>query len=104
MKRICPALVFSTVFSLAGATWSAATAVAGEVDMREYIMIDEGMTEAEVLYRLGPYDYETVFSDYYHFPIRRRWAYLPAYGKRGWITEITFDFRGRVQQIERYRP
>jgi hypothetical protein len=90
--------------SLATTIFVPAGAAAAEVDMRDYIMIDEGMTEAEVLYRLGPYDYETVFSDYYHFPIRRRWAYLPAYGRRGWITEITFDHRGRVQQIERYRP
>ena len=104
MKRISPPLLLSMLLSLAGAISVPAGAAAAEVDMRDYIMIDEGMTEAEVLYRLGPYDYETVFSDYYHFPIRRRWAYLPAYGRRGWITEITFDHRGRVQQIERYRP
>jgi hypothetical protein len=104
MKRISPPLLFSTLVSLAATISVPAGAAAAEVDMRDYIMIDEGMTEAEVLYRLGPYDYETVFSDYYHFPIRRRWAYLPAYGRRGWITEITFDHRGRVQQIERYRP
>lgn len=104
MKRISPPLLFSMLLSLAGTISVPTGAAAAEVDMRDYIMIDEGMTEAEVLYRLGPYDYETVFSDYYHFPIRRRWAYLPAYGRRGWITEITFDHRGRVQQIERYRP
>lgn len=104
MKRISPPLLLSMLASLATTIFVPAGAAAAEVDMRDYIMIDEGMTEAEVLYRLGPYDYETVFSDYYHFPIRRRWAYLPAYGRRGWITEITFDHRGRVQQIERYRP
>ncbi|MEZ5445821.1 MAG: hypothetical protein R3F45_08600 [Gammaproteobacteria bacterium] len=104
MNPRCRSLLFWAPLALVGALWSAASAVAGEVDMRDYIMLEEGMTEAEVLYRLGPYDYETVYSDYYFLPIRKRWAYLPAYGKRGWVTEITFDHRGRIQQIERYRP
>lgn len=104
MKPGCRSPVLPALLALVGSLWSAAPCVAGEVDMRDYIMLEEGMTEAEVLYRLGPYDYETVYSDYYHIPIRKRWAYMPAYGKRGWITEITFDHRGRIQQIERYRP
>ncbi|MCG3202867.1 MAG: hypothetical protein NFCOHLIN_02753 [Gammaproteobacteria bacterium] len=104
MNRTSRLLSFAVPLTLAALVCGSASAVAGEVDMRDYIMLDEGMTEAEVLYRLGPYDYETVYSDYYHLPIRKRWAYLPAYGKRGWVTEITFDHRGRIQQIERYRP
>lgn len=79
-------------------------AVAREVNLRDFILISVGMSEAEVLYRLGPFDYETVYTDYYRYPTRKRWAYLPDYGKRGWITEITFDSRGRVQNIERYKP
>jgi hypothetical protein len=79
-------------------------AVAREVSLRDFILISVGMSEAEVLYRLGPFDYETVYTDHYRYPIRKRWAYLPVYGKRGWITEITFDSRGRVQNIERYKP
>ena len=78
--------------------------LAAEVDMRDFVRLQRGMTEAEVLYRLGRYDHETVFTDAYHQPIRKRWSYLPAYGRRGWITEITFDSRGLVSGLERYRP
>lgn len=104
MNRKSRLLPFAVPLTWAALVCGSASSVAGEVDMRDYIMLDEGMTEAEVLYRLGPYDHETVYSDYYHLPIRKRWAYLPAHGRRGWVTEITFDHRGRIQQIERYRP
>jgi len=75
-----------------------------EVAMRDFNLLSEGMSEAEVLYRLGPYDHETVYTDYYRFPIRKRWAYLPAPGRKGWITEITFNHSGQVDRIDRYRP
>jgi hypothetical protein len=81
---------------------------AAEVDFRDYLRLDEGMTEAEVLYRLGPADHETVLSDFpdgfYHVPFRKRWAYLPPRGHSGWITEITFNYDGRVSSIDRYPP
>lgn len=81
---------------------------ASEIDLRDYIKIDEGMSEAEVLYRLGPYDYETVygFGFGYHgrLPTYKRWAYLPARGHNGWITEISFSYDGHVSRLERYRP
>jgi hypothetical protein len=97
-----PTLVSLTLILLTGA------AKAAEVDFRDYIRLDEGMTEAEVLYRLGPCDYETVIDNYafgfHHLPLRKRWAYLPPRGQSGWITEITFNGAGRVSSLERYPP
>ena len=75
------------------------------IPMREYIMLDRGMTEAEVLYRVGPCDYKTDQSDYFHDIISTTWYYIPARrSSDGWITEITFDSRGVVQSLNRYRP
>jgi hypothetical protein len=83
-------------------------AAAAEVDFRDYIGLNEGMTEAEVLYRLGPCDHETFLDDFpvgfHHLPLRKRWAYLPPRGQSGWITEITFNAAGRVSSLERYPP
>ena len=36
--------------------------IAGSVAMRDYNLLSTGMTEAEVLYRLGPYDHEMMIS------------------------------------------
>ena len=86
----------------------AKSALASEVDLRDYIKLDEGMSEAEVLYRLGPYDYETVyglgFGYHGRLPTYKRWAYLPQHGHDGWITEISFSYDGHVCNLERYRP
>lgn len=76
-----------------------------EIDLRDYALLREGMSEAEVYYRLGPCDYESVYSDYHHVVIRRVCSYLPdPQTSTGWITEITFDSRGRVQKLDRFRP
>ena len=83
----------------------ASMARADMIPMREYIMLDRGMTEGEVLYRVGPCDYKTTQSDYYHNIISTTWYYIPVRkSSDGWITEITFDGRGVVQSLNRYRP
>lgn len=75
------------------------------IPMRKYIMLDQGMSEAEVLYRVGPCDYKSTQSDYYHNVISTTWYYIPVRKSAdGWITEITFDGRGVVQSLNRYRP
>ncbi|MGQ0658720.1 MAG: hypothetical protein ACT4NU_11625 [Chromatiales bacterium] len=102
MKRHGGRILLALV--LGAAAVAAHSARAGEVDLPDFNLLSEGMSEAEVLYRLGPYDHETVYTDYYAFPIRKRWAYLPAPGRRGWITEITFNRSGRVERLDRYRP
>lgn len=79
-------------------------AVAGEVDMRDYIKIRNGMTEAEILYLLGPYDHETIKSDRYDYIFDKTWYYIPAQGSNGkWITEVRFNSSGELIDHDRYR-
>ena len=62
------------------------------------------MNEAEVLYRLGPYDHETVTYGYYDTIRGKTWFYIPAdseVSNRQWITEIRFDSSGRISSMER---
>jgi hypothetical protein len=62
------------------------------------------MSEAEVLYRVGPYDHETRYTDYDHNIVRKIWYYIPARStSNSWITEIEFDANGLVQSLARYR-
>ena len=53
-------------------------ASADAIDMRDYIKLRRGMSEAEVLYRLGSPDHETVRSDYHHNILRKTWFFIPA--------------------------
>lgn len=74
------------------------------IPMRDFIQLKRGMSEAEVLYRVGGYDHETISSDYHHQVIRKTWFYIPENkSSNNWITEIVFDSRGIVQQLERYK-
>ncbi len=76
---------------------------ASEVVLRDYTLLSNGMSEAEVLYRLGPYDHETIYFDHWRAPVRKTWYYVPE-SRSGWITEIVFDAGGHVQSLERTRP
>ena len=81
--------------------------LADSVDMRDYNLISTGMSEAEVLYRLGPYDHETVATGFFNNILHRTWYYIPGkdeVSNRQWITEIHFDSHGRVTARDRYRP
>ncbi|MBI1733259.1 MAG: hypothetical protein HYR49_10915 [Gammaproteobacteria bacterium] len=74
------------------------------VPMRDFIQLRNGMHEAEVLYRIGAPDYESLSTDYYHNVLRKVWHYLPARDRTNtWITEITFDHAGVVQSLRRTR-
>ncbi|MGE0383733.1 MAG: hypothetical protein AB7Q97_03330 [Gammaproteobacteria bacterium] len=78
---------------------------AAAVDLRKFSLIVEGMSEAEVMYRLGPFDRESVLQDGHHGPLRKKWYYIPDGHYSGeWITEITFDGNGRVKRIDRVKP
>lgn len=92
-------------WSAVAAFWSAApVAGADMIAMRDYNLLTRGMSEAEVLYRVGPYDHETRYSDYDHNIIRKVWYYIPARStSNSWITEIEFDQSGVVQSLTRYR-
>ncbi len=78
---------------------------AGEVDMRDYNLLSRGMSEAEILYRIGPPDHETVTNDYYGRVQRKVWYYIPDGKKsRQWLSTIVFDAYGTVTELRRERP
>lgn len=92
------------IVSLLAAALAGTGAQADAVPLREFGLLREGMSEAEVLVRLGPYDHEAVYFDHYAV-VRKVWYYIPDGTYSGdWITEITFDARGRVRKLDRYRP
>lgn len=80
--------------------------IAGSVDMRDYNLLSTGMTEAEVLYRLGPYDHETVTYGRFFTIFQKTWFYIPdrdEISNKRWITEIQFNDQGLVTGLDRYR-
>ena len=80
-----------------------APAVADHVDFSDYRMLKRGMSEAQVVSRIGEPDRETVIDN--ALPYKKIWYYLPD-GGYSWqfITIITIDANGRVSRIERERP
>jgi outer membrane protein assembly factor BamE (lipoprotein component of BamABCDE complex) len=79
-------------------------ASADAIDMRDYIKLRKGMSEAEVLYRLGAPDHEIAKSDHHHNILRKTWFFIPPQKSTGkWITEIEFDSNGRIINLERNR-
>jgi hypothetical protein len=79
-------------------------AYADMIPMRDFNLLSRGMSEAEVLFRVGPYDHETRYTDYDHSVVRKIWYYIPARAtSNAWITEIEFDQNGVVQSLNRYR-
>jgi hypothetical protein len=94
-------------YPLAVAASLLGTVVAASADMipmRDYTLLSRGMSEAEVLFRVGPYDHESRYTDYDHNVIRKIWYYIPhRKTSDSWITEIEFDQGGVVQSLVRYR-
>ena len=87
--------------------WLALVSINSQADMipmRDFNHLKRGMTEAEVLYRVGPYDHESIYTDHYNNIIRKVWYYIPATrGSNSWITEIVINRIGEIQSLERYR-
>ena len=74
------------------------------IPMRDFILLKRGMSEAEVLYRIGVYDYESVRTDYHHNVVEKRWYYIPVNkGSNQWITEIVINHFGEIKSLDRYR-
>ncbi len=67
----------------------------GEIDFEKFRMLDTGMTQAEILTRVG--DPKHVFRFGRNI---ERWVYTT---EDEWLIEITFT-SGRVANIDRYRP
>lgn len=94
------------VFTLLVFLITAEMAIAGSVPMRDYNLLSTGMSEAEILYRLGPYDHETVTYGRFFTILRKTWYYIPTPEETSnfrWITEIQFDNQGLVTGLDRYR-
>jgi hypothetical protein len=99
-----PRLIFLVATTLAAMLYGMASARADMIAMRDFNLLKRGMSEAEILFRIGPSDHESLYLDYHHNPLRRVWYYIPEQrGSDAWITEIEFDHLGRVQELRRYR-
>tara|TARA_B100000029_G_C17230586_1_gene835174 strand:+ start:158 stop:451 length:294 start_codon:yes stop_codon:yes gene_type:complete len=74
------------------------------IEMRDYITLRTGMSEAEVLYKFGPSDHETIRSDRLDYTLSKTWFYIPNHSSNNkWITEIKFDSNGKLIKRDRYR-
>lgn len=82
---------------------SPSQAAAEAMAMRDYHFLDTGMSQAEVLYRVGPPDQESVFGDGIYGASKIIWYYIPN-NSDDWITEIIFDSNGRIRDTRRYKP
>lgn len=77
-------------------------AAADAIAFREFRLLKAGMSEVEVLSRVGEPDRERVIDN--HFMYRMIWYYVPDGDYSGdWSTTITFDANGRVVSIRRER-
>lgn len=102
MAILPPRTLMTAAFALSG--WL--TFGPGRADtmaMRDYHLLDIGMSQAEVEYRVGPPDRESVLDGGLYGVTKTIWYYIPK-GPNGWITEITFDANGRIKDKKRYKP
>lgn len=100
MPRLIPALALPCLLSTA---LFSPPLPADAMAMRDYHLLDTGMSQAEVLHRVGPPDQESVFDGGYYGPAKVIWYYMPQRSS-GWITEIIFDSNGRIKDMKRYKP
>jgi hypothetical protein len=76
---------------------------AAAIPFEDYIYLEDGMSEGEVLLMVGPPDYETLINNFYLY--RKIWYYIPDGNYSGdRLTKITFDANGDVINIERTNP
>lgn len=94
----------SLLLLLAAGLAAISQAHADTMPMRDFHLLDIGMSQAEVEYRVGPPDRESVFDGgYYGGPRKIIWYYIPQ-NPNGWITEIIFDSHGKIKDTKRYKP
>ena len=75
---------------------------AGAVSLRDYGRLRLGMSEAEVLTRIGEPDRERIINN--DFTYQMIWYYIPDGSYSGaWTTTIFFDANGRIKKLERDR-
>ena len=74
-------------------------AMADAISFEKYRLLENGMSEAEVVLLAGEPDRETQIKS--HKSVTGKiWYYMPK-TRSGWVTIITFDSNGRVLSIER---
>jgi hypothetical protein len=69
-------------------------------DVRERKFIREGMSEGEVLLKIGKPDSESVEVNWYGAPMMKRWIYLPHPDDARTTTTIVIR-EGRVAEVDR---
>lgn len=69
----------------------------------DFRLLNEGMSEAQILLRVGPPDHETFVDNF--FTYKKIWYYIPdgSYSDDR-LTELTFDINGKVVFIKRIKP
>jgi hypothetical protein len=79
-------------------------ASADAIDMKDYLILKNQVSEAEVLYNLGPPDHETLNSDCYNQVLNKTWFYIPErQSQNKWISEFRFNGNGKLISKDRYR-
>lgn len=79
-------------------------ASADAINMRDYILLRNEITEAEVLYKFGFPDHEVSNRDYHQHILNKTWFYIPRQNTSNkWITEFKFNAKGRLISKDRYR-
>ena len=79
-------------------------ASADAIDLNEYALLKNQSSEAEVLYKLGPPDHETINDDCYNHVLNKTWYYIPkTKGSNKWISEFRFNGNGKLISKDRYR-
>lgn len=77
---------------------------ADAVDMKDYLLLKNQVSEAEILYKLGPPDHETINDDCYNNVLNKTWFYIPKRkGSNKWISEFRFNGNGKLISKDRYR-
>ena len=73
------------------------------IPFSDFRLLDRGMSEAEVLLRVGPPDRETVINNF--FVYKKIWYYIPDGHYSGdYLTKLNFDIHDNVSSIERIKP
>ncbi|MCA0175101.1 MAG: DUF2845 domain-containing protein [Proteobacteria bacterium] len=81
-------------------TFALCSASALAADAAERRFIRDGMTEGEVVYRIGPPDHEAFIRIVKDQPEEKAWTYFPAPGDAQTLTTVTLR-AGMVTKVER---
>ncbi|MGB1799204.1 MAG: hypothetical protein ACPHLK_00070 [Gammaproteobacteria bacterium] len=79
-------------------------ASADAIDMKDFLILKNNVSEAEVLFKLGPPDHETINDDCFNHVLNKTWFYIPKRkSSNKWISEFRFNGNGRLISKDRYK-